>query len=205
MNDLPVSIFCPYCKRYTALTPAHIEVGFKGSYNSHTKTVRAVWKRSHDDVWWIGICNNCTNPVLVHNLGDIVYPTSLPSPTDQRIPEHIKRDIDEAKLCFSVNAYRACAVMARRAIQNACIDKGANRSKKLYEQIEELKNEGIITNDIKEWADLVRWVGNDAAHPDSQEVTKEDAEDVLKLAEQFMNVIYVTPAIARERKNQRKT
>jgi len=205
MNDLHVSIFCPYCKRYTALTPAHIEVGFKGFYNSHTKTVPAAWKRSHDDVWWIGICNNCKNPVLVHNLGDIVYPTSLPSPTDQRIPEHIKRDIDEAKLCFSVNAYRACAVMARRAIQNACIDKGANRSKKLYEQIEELKNEGIITNHIKEWADLVRWVGNDAAHPDSQEVTKEDAEDVLKLAEQFMNVIYVTPAIARERKNQRKT
>ena len=62
----------------------------------------------------------------------------------------------------------------------------------------------IITKDIKEWADVLRWVGNDAAHPESQEVTKEDAEDILKLAEQFMHVLYVATAIAKEQRSKRK-
>jgi len=70
------------------------------------------------------------------------------------------------------------------------------------DQIEELANEGVITSELKEWAHVVRWVGNDAAHPDSLEVTEEDAEDILKLAEQFLHVLYVTPAIARERKGR---
>lgn len=194
MTNLSVSIFCPYCKRYTALTVAPV-----------TNTIGAIWKREYNDIWWIGVCNYCENPVLVHNQGDKVYPHPLPSPTDERIPEHIRKDIDEAKLCFSVGAYRACAVMARRAIENACIDKGADKNRRLSEQIEELRNKGLITNDLKEWADVVRWVGNDAAHPDSPDVTKEDADDILKLAEQFMNVIYVAPAIAKERRSQRTT
>ena len=49
----------------------------------------------------------------------------------------------------------------------------------------------------------MRWVGNDAAHPDKQAVTKEDAEDILHLAEQFLNVIYVAPAIAKEQLTKR--
>jgi len=93
--------------------------------------------------------------------------------------------------------------MARRAIQSACIDKGADKSEKLVKQIEELADKGVITNDLKEWADVVRWVGNDAAHPKKDKVTKEDAEDILKLAEQFMHVIYVAPAIAKERRRKR--
>ncbi len=56
---------------------------------------------------------------------------------------------------------------------------------------------------MKEWVHVVRWVGNDAAHPGEHEVTKEDAEDILKLAKQFMHVIYVAPAIAREQRKKR--
>jgi len=205
MTNLPVSIFCPHCKRYTALTVAPATAIKISEYSNYIKTIGAIWEKESNDIWWIGVCNYCKNPVLVHNQGDTVYPRPLPSPTDERIPEHIRRDIDEAKLCFSVGAYRACAVMARRAIESACIDKGADKNKRLSEQIEELRNKGLITNDLKEWADVVRWVGNDAAHPDSLNVTKEDADDILKLAEQFMNVIYVAPAIAKERRSQRTT
>jgi hypothetical protein len=69
--------------------------------------------------------------------------------------------------------------------------------------LQELASNGVITKDLKEWADVVRWVGNDAAHPSKDEVNKEDAEDILKLAEQFLHVIYVAPAIAKERRAKR--
>lgn len=123
----------------------------------------------------------------------------MPTPTEDRIPENIRKDLIEAKQCFQVNAFRGCAVIARRTIQSACIDKGSTKTD-LIHQLKEIKENGIITNDLKEWADVVRWVGNDAAHPNKSEVTKEDAEDILHLAEQFLHVIYVAPAIAKEQK-----
>jgi len=92
--------------------------------------------------------------------------------------------------------------MARRALQTACLDKGASKGR-LAEQIKELADKGIITQEIKNWADVVRYVGNDAAHPEDKDVNEDDAKDILDLAEQFMHVIYVAPAIANERKKKR--
>jgi hypothetical protein len=205
MSIYSVSIYCPYCRRYTNLTPAkattqrHLGV----PYGFEDVKYPCAWKRMDNDVWWIGICNACIKPVLVHNNGDIIYPNSLPSPSDKRIPEIIRRDLDEAKICYVAGAYRACAVMARRAIESACIDKGASKDKRLIDKLQELADEGIITNELKQWADVVRWIGNDAAHPGSDQVSKDEAEDILTLAEQFLHVIYVTPSIARERREKR--
>jgi hypothetical protein len=156
-----------------------------------------VWKQNDDYVWWIGICNCCNEPVLVLNDADIIYPHPLPQSTDQSVPEDIRADLDEAKKCFAVSAWRGASVMARRAMQSAAIEKGATK-KQLSDQVAELTNCGKITLDLKEWADAVRWVGNDAAHPGGQPVVKEDAEEVLKLAEQFLHVLYVAPAIAKK-------
>lgn len=89
--------------------------------------------------------------------------------------------------------------MARRVTQLACSEKGATK-RDLVDQIKELAQSGVITKDIEEWATVVRWIGNDAAHPNKDDVTKDDAEDCLKLAEQFLHVIFVTPAIAKARR-----
>ena len=94
------------------------------------------------------------------------------------------------------------AAMARRSIQSAALDKGATGDN-LVSQINSLEKLGVITKDLKEWATVVRWVGNDAAHPNKDDVHEEDADDILKLAEQFPEVIYVTPAPAQERRKER--
>lgn len=199
MSKLDCSIYCPYCHRHTSLQGA--PAAFRDAYGTTTYST-ALWKQSEYSFWWIGICNNCHNPVLVQNSGKEVYPRPLPSPTDERIPDNIRKDLIEAKICFSVQAYRGCAVMARRVMQTTCLDKGAKK-KDLVDQLHELQDAGIITKDIKEWADVVRWVGNDAAHPNKDEVTMEDGQDILKLAEQFLHVIYVAPAIAREHREKK--
>ncbi|GAH27643.1 unnamed protein product [marine sediment metagenome] len=98
---------------------------------------------------------------------------------------------------------RASATMIRRALQNTCIDKGATKGSKLLDQINELAQKGVITSDIKEWATVTRWIGNDAAHPESPEVEIEEAESIIALTEQLLNVIYISPAIAEERKKIR--
>jgi hypothetical protein len=196
---MAISIYCPHCHRYTALSTA--PASYK-DYRGNTKFTSAIWDNDRGQKWWIGVCNNCRMPTLVLGDGIVVYPNPLPSPTDSNIPKELANDLDEAKMCFSVDCYRACAVMARRCIQNACLEKGA-KEKDLVKQIRELCQLGIITKDIEEWATVVRWVGNDAAHPGKDPVKKEDAEDCLKLAEQFLHVIFVASAVAKARKAAR--
>jgi len=150
-------------------------------------------------VWWIGICNGCNHPVLVHDEGDTIYPHPLPSPSDRNIPEDIRTDLGEAKMCFAVNCFRACSVMARRCIQRACISKGA-KGNNLADQIKDLTSSGQITKDLEEWVTVVRFIGNDGAHPNADNVTADEAEDCLKLAEQFLHVLFVAPAIAQARR-----
>lgn len=198
-----VSIYCPHCHKHTSLTAAPIEYSTQDMLGrTYRRTMGAYWKKEENTLWWIGVCNSCQEPVLVLNDGQVIYPYPLPSPSDGRIPEHIRNDVDEAKICFSIKAFRASAVMSRRAMQSACIDKGATKER-LVDQLQELASHGIITKDLKEWADVVRWVGNDAAHPDKQTVTDKDAADILHLAEQFLHVIYVAPAIAKEQRTKR--
>ena len=64
---------------------------------------------------------------------------------------------------------------------------------------------------MKDWADEVRLTGNDALHPlsflentDDEVVSKEDAEDIIQLLEQFIEVLYITPALAQDRKTKRE-
>jgi len=193
MAELGVSIYCPHCHRHTSIAPAPVEV----TRGLETFRVGAMWEQARGSMWWIGVCNYCNQPVLARNKATTVYPHPLPEPTDTHVPEAIRADLDEAKQCFAVSCWRAAAVMARRAMQSATIEKGAVKDG-LADQIAELAAQGKITVDLKDWADAVRWVGNDAAHPGEQPVTEEDAQEVLKLAEQFLHVLYVAPAIAKK-------
>ena len=197
MSHRFTSVYCPYCHQHTSLALAPSDGVLRDG-----SIPRAVWRTDRDDVWWIGLCNFCLKPMLVLNDGVTVHPTPSPTPTDPNIPDAIRADLDEAKRCFQVGAWRAVAVMARRAIQATAIDKGATKGN-LVDQINALATKGVITNDVKEWATVVRWVGNDGAHPGSDAVTKDDAEDILDLTEQLLTIVYVAPAIAAARRATR--
>jgi len=190
--QIRISIYCPYCHKYTSVDPARIEVT---SPNGRPGIGPAVWRQTDESFWWMGVTNCCKQPVLVHNGGDTVYPARVPRPTDSNVPEHIRNDLDEAKRCYAVSAWRAAAVMARRALQSAVNDQGARKGS-LAEQITDLADQGKITVALKEWADAVRFVGNDAAHPGGDPVAEKDAEDVVTLAEKILEELYVMPAIA---------
>ena len=196
---MSVSIYCPHCHKHTDLRMA--QYSYHDAYGGMSQHP-ALWNQHRGAEWWIGICNACQQPVLVLGDGAVVHPTPGPTPTDPNIPKSLRADLDEAKKCFVASCYRGCAVLARRCIQVACTEKGAKKHN-LIEQISELTANGTITKDIEEWATVVRFIGNDAAHPNAQSVSKDDAEDCLNLAEQFLHVIFVAPAVAKARRTAR--
>lgn len=187
------SVYCPYCHRYTLLSE------------------RAIWDSHNYGRYWIGECNFCHKGVLLkgsyEQYPEEIYPSPLPEPVDERIPPSIRGDFEEALKCFGIGAFRATGVMARRALQGCCLDKGAKKGK-LQEQIDWLFGQGIITKNLKDWAHEVRLVGNDAAHPqkptEDKPITKGDAKVILDLLRQFANILYVTPAIAAESRKSRQ-
>lgn len=188
------SIFCPRCKQHTAIIT-------RTSYK---------WPKDAHTVYEIAECNNCDFFVLVERYGKSIrkiYPSPLPKTVNEKTPEFLKKDLEEAYTCFSVNAYRATGVLARRALQLCCIDKGAP-DKRLEEQINWLLDQQVITKELKDWAHEVRLTGGDAAHPpkkiiEDQRVEKDDAEDILTLLEKFIDVLYVAPKLAEERRQKR--
>jgi hypothetical protein len=197
-----IKAICPYCKIKVSFSWIDMTNGGGQTTNYFNQ-----YFENKQGAWILLECPSCNKCVLSEFKRKFygtssqlelkqIYPFPLPSSTDERAPLEIKKDIDEAKLCLSVNAFRACASMCRRAIQQACIKEGASKNKDLEKQIDELKEKGVITEQIRKWAHSCRYLGNDASHPENPEVTKEDAEDVLSLAEQLMNILYVMPAIS---------
>ena len=200
--------FCPYCKKLVHFSWCHAGKGYE--HHDISTYLGEYYIKNKAGIWAMAECPSCGNLVLIKMKGDPsiynmnildfveIIPALLPNPTDDRIKREIKIDIDEAKICFSVKAYRACAIMCRRALQTICIDNGANPNKNLDYQIEELFENGTITKKIADWATSVRWVGNDAAHPKNEEVTTDDADRILKLTEQIADNLYVTDALSKE-------
>ncbi len=138
------SIYCPSCRRYTSLS-----------------------NRAHYGRYHISECNSCNFFLLVYRYDGMIiktYPTALPKPINEKTPDFLKEDLKEAYLCFSVNAYRATGVIARRTLQSCCIKKKAT-GETLRGQIKWLLDQQIITKDLHEWANEVRLTGNDCAHP----------------------------------------
>ena len=192
------SIYCPHCHKHTQLSVGLSVI----EHGGRSIEAPAVCKDIHHRSWWIGLCNACGQACLVLENGQRVYPQPLPSPTDIAIPDDIAKSLNEAKLCHSLGCYRACATMARLAVQIACHTKGALKGD-LVGQISYLAESGVITKDLAEWATVVRWIGNDGAHPNALDVEPDDAEVCLHLAEQFLHVIFVTPARAKARREAR--
>jgi hypothetical protein len=163
----------------------------------------------------VGECNSCNFFVLIERhyprggqefIANI-YPRPLPPPVNPRTPDFLKPDFEEARLCYSVGAFKSAAVLARRALQLCCIEKKAP-DKVLKDQIDWMLSQYIITKDISDWASEVRLVGNDSAHSpkkieENKTITSKDAEDILVLLEKFIDVLYIAPKIAEERRDSR--
>ena len=197
-----ISMNCPHCREATEVTRARVDLPLQIT-GVH---VYAEYTSGRGAKWWIGVCNACRNVVLVMERGVRIYPQPVPSPTDQRVSKNIREDLDEAKLCLSVGAFRGSATLSRRALQAACVARGAPKML-LWKQINWLREQAHITEDVKAWAHEVRFVGNDGAHPPedpaAEAVTEKDAENVLELTEQLLDVLFVMPAIAAEQRAKR--
>jgi len=155
-----------------------------------------------DDSWHLGRCENCQKPVFLlldyyyPEKVNAVYPSSRMKPHADITKREVALDYVEARLCLSVGAFKGAAVLCRRALQGAAIDKGAKKDK-LVEQLDELVKTGKLTEDLGRLAHNVRQLSNYGAHPGEDgldDLTGEEAQAVCDLTWQILDHLYVVPA-----------
>ena len=140
----------------------------------------------------------------------LAYPKELipaREPFDfNHVPDVVKREIDEALDCLSVNSYHGFAAMCRRAVQAIAGDLGAAQSSKVESQMMEGLKMAGLDNEV-DWTELVKAVvkaGHDGSHPNLPEVDGDRAGILLELMRDLTLELYTRPGRIKEAAALRK-
>jgi HEPN domain-containing protein len=104
------------------------------------------------------------------------------------IPEGARRDIKDAQKCISHGIYSAAVVLCGRALERLTRSKAPG--KMLAEGLAELKTQGVIDERLSQWANALRKERNLGAHASDEEVTKENAQDVLSFTVAIFEYVF---------------
>lgn len=195
---------CPHCKSNSTFSCVFSAMGkSQGEYHPFS-------------VW---VCHYCDKGIFIKQQSsqykhvvegsinkEVIYPADEPN-VSEHIPAGIAEDYIEALKCYNFSAYKACVVMARRTIQKTCLNLGADKSKKLWEQIKELNELGKLHSDLSNMATEIRYLGNDAAHPSTDEideVNSDDAKEILDFTNELLDDLYVRPEKIRKMQIKRE-
>ncbi len=145
-------------------------------------------------------CPKCEKPILVvqrlefdfmqFTYGDPnqLYPNDdfYVNPT---IPENLRNALLESIQCYKSGADTATVIMCRRTIEGFCSIKKINE-RTLAKSIEKLKDNGIINEQLFEWANELRISGNEAAHNIEATFSSVDSKDILDFTIAILDFSY---------------
>ena len=179
---------CDDCK---VMVSAEV-VGSYVSENHHD------WLDSHK--YTLCKCPACESPLLAKQEYDLIgdkvdwslAEKIFPSDTfhiNPIIPLQLKKALIECIQCYKSNSYTATAIMCRRTLEGFAKVKGV-KERDLAKSIKKLMDNGDINEQLFEWANQLRLVGNKAAHDIDSEFAAIDAKDILDFTIAILDFSY---------------
>lgn len=146
-------------------------------------------------------CPSCNGPLVgrvtsfqdqwnnwQYETAERVWPTPTNVQLSRSIPEAARRDIADAQKCLSHGIYSAAAVLCGRALERLIKEKaGANM---LAKGLGELRNKGVIDQRLFDWAEALRRERNIGAHATDEDITKENAQDIVDFTVAIFDYVY---------------
>ena len=117
-----------------------------------------------------------------------VWPAPSTVELSASIPEGARRDIKDARKCLSHGINSAAVVLCGRALERLAKLKAPGRT--LSNGLTEMKAQGVIDERLFQWATALRKERNLGAHATDEEVTKENAQDVLAFTVAIFEYVY---------------
>lgn len=127
-------------------------------------------------------------------------PHESPRELHASAPEVMRSLFAEASTCEKAKAFRAAGVMYRATVEELVKQQGAT-GPKLWHKIESLK--GKLSDELVTDLHEARMLGNDSIH-DGLTYSAEEVEDVAKLIEEAVLVLYVQPEQKRAMRDARQ-
>jgi hypothetical protein len=179
MADQRLAILeCAWCQQNIVVIEEEVHGGVRG-----LKSGAISWRGIH---WW---------------------PTPGGGTLGPDVPQTISRAYDEGVRCISANAPNGASATFRTALAHLVEDKGSDEAKSkrdLKDKITQMARDGGLPSSLVDWATQVRLYGNAGAHPDVYgDVTIEEAQDVARLINTFVEVMYSVPAKIASRRAER--
>ncbi|MFB0770354.1 DUF4145 domain-containing protein [Proteus cibi] len=213
MGMLSFDVTCPYCLRENAVleafseklrgnNPDLIDVAFKcrscqkaGIVVVDFKNQRAMPFKISQQGYNIVIPSDSNKYKILEVIPEIKAPSA-----PENTPERAAKFFIESKDDFQRDRYETCVMNCRKVIDiSTKVLMGEDaKDEKLSQRISMLFAKGKITEDMKDWAHIVRIDSNGAVHSD-EEFTKEEAEQILGFTEVFLMYSFTLPEMIKKR------
>lgn len=92
-----------------------------------------------------------------------------------------------------------CLLSLRRTLEIICKQQGETRGD-LVGKIQNLASKGILPAVLKDASDILRKLGNEAAHGDNKEFDKSQVDQMINFTELIIEYIYILPEKIKEMK-----
>lgn len=196
------SAWCPTCK-------ANVHLMVHATSTRHGGFDRVV-------EYVFGECVACRGPALVRYEGrqgvDALLGTEEPrreqlypsrEMTRARLPKSVREPYEEAINAHWTGSKMSAVVMVGRTLEAIAVEFKAHEGT-LYQAIDKLKEDGVISPELADWGHELRGIRNQGAHA-ADPVTVEDASAAI----QFLNAIvetlfYLRPKFAERRASRQK-
>ena len=137
------------------------------------------------------------------------YPEAIQNDIPDHLPSFIRNDFDEA-LDIIGRSPQGAVGLFRKIVERTCndLDPGSNGDR-LSDRIKELRKKGKLTQEMADWAGIIRLDGNEATHGEKP-ISSEDADQTRHFAHCLLLYLYTLPKNvsdhlkAHQQKNQKK-
>lgn len=211
LKERNLSVECPHCYLDVIVEPVTEPINDIGGHNTY----------------FVALCPHHKDRgrfckpffVVYESLNDCIV-ARYPIPSyewttyHKSIPDNIRKDCAESMRCLGSKAYKATVMLCRRVIETICYDKLGDKIKKikdgevkLWILIDKLKEEGLITENLRSAAHEIRRLGNYGAHFQDDgldEVEYSEASEVREFTSHLLNELYIIPYKTAEMKSKRK-
>jgi hypothetical protein len=131
-----------------------------------------------------------------------MHPSRAIDPTHPGVPKHIAEDWTEAQKAMEAGARKAAAVMCRRVLYGAILDKKC-KEHPLNEGLKQLIQEQRLPAIFDDWLPAIKDDGHDAAHPHrALEISPENVSETMEYTAELLRFLYIVPYEFQQRKTR---
>jgi len=200
---------CPHCLKENAVLKFIAEAPLKNSFFSLAFQCQSCFKLLVAEVAQTSVygpsdhARNSPFPLIVNKSDKFrvtdTYPKATVVEAPQSTPERASKFFIEAKEDFARGRYETSAMNCRKVIDIATKVLHLNDEDKLVRRITALRATGLITQEMADWAHIVRIDTNGAIHSD-EEFTQDEVDQLIKFTEVFLTYAFTLPALVREKR-----